>query len=250
MPNWCINKVIITAPDIQDVLGRLSKGNVPFSFERIVSPPPTLAMRPDAPTKFAVAAQQLERDEFDAAKATLDIPSAIPEVILARINAEELKFSDFYSCEPGDDFPINLDALMIIAKAVESSDSVSPSDWYAWRMAQWGVKWELDEDTTVIIKDEHTAILYFDTPWNPPDEIYYVLSEKFDKCNIKATYHEPGMGEQGQFVFIQGETVSVEQYEFSRRRMQRDLGSEGVPWGIRWTKRKYGRKERHESKNN
>jgi hypothetical protein len=70
------------------------------------------------------------------------------------------------------------------------------ADWYDWRVANWGTKWDLC-DVAVNRVDDETVTLTFDTAWSPPIEAYDKLL-----CMgiaVNAFYYEPGMAFCGQW---------------------------------------------------
>lgn len=69
-------------------------------------------------------------------------------------------------------------------------------NWYGWNCDNWGTKWDvtpLDWDRS----DDNTLTINFDSAWSPPTALYeYLDSEGWD---VRALYHEPGMGFAGRF---------------------------------------------------
>lgn len=76
-------------------------------------------------------------------------------------------------------------------------DTTAPGDipnWYDWRIANWGTKWNECEPTIGRYEGEE-LLVYFQTAWAPPFGIYQRLVELgFD---VLATYAEQGMGFAG-----------------------------------------------------
>lgn len=64
------------------------------------------------------------------------------------------------------------------------------ADWYDWRVANWGTKWDLC-DLTASQPFADTVLLHFDTAWSPPIEAY----EKLEALGftVLAYYYEAGM---------------------------------------------------------
>ena len=68
-------------------------------------------------------------------------------------------------------------------------------DWWNWRVANWGTKWDIggeDCDSTRI--DKNTITFHFDSAWSPPLEALEG-SEGFD---YEIQYYEPGMNFVGE----------------------------------------------------
>ena len=71
-------------------------------------------------------------------------------------------------------------------------------NWYDWRLAHWGCKWDNYSDDVVVDADDEDFLIYrFDTPWGPPNGIYETLTELFPDVSISWFYDEPGMGMAG-----------------------------------------------------
>ena len=78
----------------------------------------------------------------------------------------------------------------------ELEDTTAPSEdpnWYDWRVAHWGTKW--DTDAHVSSFDGESLTISFDTAWSPPIELYeYLVEQGF---GVYADYYEPGMAFAG-----------------------------------------------------
>jgi hypothetical protein len=73
-------------------------------------------------------------------------------------------------------------------------------DWWHWRIANWGVKWDLgkgkyNEEAEV---QNGSFSVGFESPWSPPVEAYKKLVEMGFK--IEAYYFEGGIGFCGSFI--------------------------------------------------
>ena len=71
-------------------------------------------------------------------------------------------------------------------------------EWYEWRIANWGTKW----DAHIIhfewteLEDAWELEITFDTAWGPPDEVYRAFT--WQSKTFHATWHEAGMGFVGE----------------------------------------------------
>lgn len=76
-------------------------------------------------------------------------------------------------------------------------------DWYTWRNANWGTKWNLvpakggsvDGYSVDITKDYIN--LTFDTAWSPPDGIYDAIGDRYPDLSVNWFYREDGMQMSG-----------------------------------------------------
>ena len=72
-------------------------------------------------------------------------------------------------------------------------------DWYTWRNANWGTKWNIvpskggsvDGYSIDITKDYIN--LTFDTAWSPPDGIYDAIGDRYPDLDVNWFYREDGM---------------------------------------------------------
>lgn len=77
-------------------------------------------------------------------------------------------------------------------------------DWYHWRIAKWGTKWDIYDAHIRKIKTKiidnttlYSVKISFETAWSPPIEVYEeATNQGFD---IRATYQEEGVGFMGIF---------------------------------------------------
>jgi hypothetical protein len=70
-------------------------------------------------------------------------------------------------------------------------------NWYDWRLAYWGTKWDLDQDCR--LKELRSRLVYsFETAWAPPLEWLEVVAEKFPSLVFTLSYEEGGMGFTGK----------------------------------------------------
>jgi len=89
-----------------------------------------------------------------------------------------------------------LNAMKPMPKELEDTTSPTPEDsnqpkidghdnWYSWRVANWGCKWDVDSDG-LEYTDNHdgTASIsgWFESPWAPPIEAYNTFVEDMDGC--------------------------------------------------------------------
>jgi hypothetical protein len=89
------------------------------------------------------------------------------------------------------------------------------TDWYNWRLGNWGTKWDLDFDTTQISKIVPTTDgkqfkfeIGYSTAWSPALTFWQTLSEQYP-IRVKNLYAEEGVGFLGR-AFIQNGEVDDE----------------------------------------
>ena len=76
---------------------------------------------------------------------------------------------------------------------------------YDWCVENWGVKWDLDNETRVDEDDGYVEYC-FDTAWGPPYGIHQTLVTLYPKLHITWFYHEPMMEVAG---YLEGESQTL-----------------------------------------
>lgn len=81
------------------------------------------------------------------------------------------------------------------------------SDWYDWRIENWGAKWNAS-DTTFNECGEDECELWFATPWDAVPKIVETLSAKYPELEIEYQFAEEQVGHYvGEYAFKGGENV-------------------------------------------
>lgn len=77
---------------------------------------------------------------------------------------------------------------------------------YEWQCQHWGVKWELDDGTTVLeIEGELTYT--FETAWVPPDAWLAAVASDFPWLRVTLVHLEPGLMFAGHVTYEAGRSV-------------------------------------------
>lgn len=100
-------------------------------------------------------------------------------------------------------------------------------DWYDWRIANWGTKWNAYEISTGD-NDEAIYNIEFKTAWSMPYEVYIALSNMFPDITFEVEYADEDWGYNcGRVVFLNGEG----EYEFSGAGSKEDVKFACELWG-------------------
>jgi hypothetical protein len=63
-------------------------------------------------------------------------------------------------------------------------------NWYDWRTANWGTKWNASE--VEVVCDEGDMVEYnFATAWGPPNGVYLALANRFPNLGVEWLFDEP-----------------------------------------------------------
>lgn len=89
------------------------------------------------------------------------------------------------------------------------------SDWYQWRLQNWGVKWDIEGG---LVSDFPDALIYdFSSPWSEPAEAIRKISEMFPRLDFCLEYEEPGNNSSGEWSFSNGEASGGDDQNFTDR---------------------------------
>lgn len=101
------------------------------------------------------------------------------------------------------------------ANAIAGNRDYEYSDWYGWRLAHWGTKWDLNPETThlneMVVNDDNASFsISYDTAWSPVNDFWIKVSEMFPKVRIDNRFFEEGCNFIGQTIIEGGETLADE----------------------------------------
>jgi hypothetical protein len=80
-----------------------------------------------------------------------------------------------------------------VAKAIAETGH---KDWYDWRCAKWGVKWDAHELNVVDNSNAHIEVS-FETAWCPPDAWLAAMREAYPELEFWLFFREDGVGAAG-----------------------------------------------------
>jgi len=178
MPNWCNNRLTITAPAhiLTEIRQLLQSGDIPISFQNVVPVPPE------------IRTADTEDD--------------------ARYDAWASAYNDTV---PADATPEDMERHYKAYTAANGARPRPGERWYNWRLENWGTKWDLDEQTRTIRVSPTSVTYVFDTAWSPPCPIVLALGKRFPRAKLTLWYSEPGLGFRGRYCMHNGEnTTDVE----------------------------------------
>ena len=104
-----------------------------------------------------------------------------------------------------------LQAMVPMPNELEGTTSPAPKEgepqplidgfdnWYDWRVANWGCKWDVDMEGLELSEDGTTISGWFDSPWGPPIEAYGTYLDQNEDCSLESHYEEGGMDFAGHW---------------------------------------------------
>jgi len=124
------------------------------------------------------------------------------------------------------------------------------TDWYYWRIENWGTKWDISELQLTEEDDNGDGNLKyycfrFDTAWSPPEEGIRKLSKLYKDVLFHLQFEEPGMCFEGFYKCMNGVVLSqlttesytkidqitdnyLEEYECSLDESKESLSQNGI----------------------
>ena len=103
------------------------------------------------------------------------------------------------------------------------------SNWYDWRVENWGTKWVIMEFYIITRKeigeDESEIELGFDTAWAPALGAYEKFIDENSNCSLKAYYYEPGCDFMGEWDNGMDSCFEVEKYGLDDDFWKQGIGS-------------------------
>ena len=126
-----------------------------------------------------------------------------------KITADSLnKLEKFYNENKDENMELSFN------KNVPLPDEES-ENWYNWRIANWGTKWDLGDETSYDVSNEENekvCIYIFCTAWGPPINWLTTVSSIYSDIKFKLDYCEPGMNFAGNIIIQNQEILSDEEY--------------------------------------
>ena len=163
MPNWCANRVTVSGVE-EDV--QAFKEAVKYSYE-------------DGEKLLSFYAIIPFPEELDGIGSPVTIVDTEEDIEKYKKDRSDSEFAL-------GNLPITKQ------RSQELYDKYGADNWYDWCNENWTSKWDAC-DVRLDIDEGDFLEYHFDTPWGPPEEIYYVLKMQHPKVHISWFYDEPGM---------------------------------------------------------
>ena len=118
----------------------------------------------------------------------------ISHAIIDQVDRFEDAYSRGTTCADLLPEPKDQNGEPITGEKYDENGKFKMPDWYNWRIANWGCKWDFGYDEQYGLKGTRVGNEFscsFDTAWSPPIGLY----ERLHTLNyeVKAYYFEPGM---------------------------------------------------------
>lgn len=116
-----------------------------------------------------------------------------------------------------------------ILQALGGNTNYDYDNWYEWRIANWGCKWDMSE--MKIDRTERSIFLTYLTPWSPNNQFWNYFSKKFPTLTITHHYLEEGMNFIGEAEYQNGinNDTCVDISSEMLRKLNVELDADGYP---------------------
>jgi hypothetical protein len=232
VPNWCVNELTIKGKKkiVQKLKRKVRTDDVYLDFEKIVPTPESIKNTPSSSicnvrlALFGTDKQVeelidslLKTTEGETAE-TVEYKQHIPEDIARAYPEQNLKalwlmFRRYEHSHLLDDADLKEGIRgyeQLANKFNHNLQAHGFTNWYDWRCANWGTKWNLDSSTTRVFEEREKSLAFlqygFDTAWSPPEAVVKELAKRYPELAIQLRYWEGGMCFQGR-LRLKGEKV-------------------------------------------
>lgn len=194
MPNYVLNKITIkgSSDDLkkfatEQINAVEVNGEVlPFTFSGIVPMPQELNIESSNVLEKAVKYYDPSTDEIEKVK----IKNEIEKMRLGKT------FDEF---------------VALGKQGYENLENYGATNWYDWRLENWGTKWDAFDVEEPIIEDDN-IFLEFTTAWSAPREFFESMANKYKSLTFFVSYADEDLGVNcGELVYGDGELVSDEE---------------------------------------
>lgn len=226
MPNWCSNSLHLKgepqriAEAAEQLLVKTENG-YNFSFNHIVPMPAELNLD----ESWKVSMQQtwlriakrpkmlmteMERDFRGVRDMNVCIPLFVSNLIETVFPDLKQYFSEKYDWdsltvgevfdhfEQFPDIAVRFGYEQPLAQRIsENISKYGHPNWYDWRLANWGCKWDVDPECTFVTVEDSNIWISCETAWGPPMAIFEEMVKRYPDLTFDAKYLEEGNGVAG-----------------------------------------------------
>lgn len=203
MPNYVQNCMTITGPveEIDRFWNEHCDESVgPFSFNRII-PMPKMLMVQAGSTSSACkelveklltlpaipTAKEEFREIFGEKEWFEDLPGFMPRTLNHLPEIPQYLLNGISSPETKED------AIILGYTMIQNKKKYGYQDWYGWRNANWGTKWDAME-RSIEQTSENEISICFQTAWSAPKPIYETLSVQYPKLQFEIQFADEDLG--------------------------------------------------------
>lgn len=223
LPNWCENRLSVNCEPSQltEIKTKLirydDEGNPILDFNLLIPMPEELDIDHDGFGKRAQLLLEMPQDlplteDFIAEHIAVYDTNDMRYLRLYLLSLQEQwQFRDFVQWldeHPDKQREYRYD-LALGRQYLSNIAKYGASDWYYWRMKNWGTKWNADMlEDSILEGQENSLECFFNTAWYPPKAWFHSLCKAFQHCELKLYFYEPGMCFAGFFEWQGDDCIS------------------------------------------
>jgi len=112
----------------------------------------------------------------------------------------------FEAMDPG--LAANMAVPMAHLVALMVTGEREPENWYEWRLANWGTKWEPEVGSVFFSPEAKVLVYKFYTAWSEPTMWLGKVGAMFQDLSFRLEFYEPGNNFAGFIVIELGQAVA------------------------------------------
>lgn len=167
---------------VDEILEAVKGARMPFDFNRLIPMPSELDITSGGSGIYAKALN--ERSEAERMLEYTWVKSAG----IADVDALRAHLRQKYLQRPEEGFP-TLDDFA--ARIADNEFRFGHSDWYGWREARWGTKWNAYCCIAGKVDDQE-AFVHFETAWAPPLPVLDELAIRYPAADLRLIWADEG----------------------------------------------------------
>lgn len=209
MPNWCQNRLEIDGPKeaIAKIVKacRLQEGE--FDFNGIVPMPPELDITSGSAVSWGIDILCGDWQRVFGLPWLRDLLLEITGGYLPETRDDLIRLIETENCmyEAAHRRGLDFVDLREARQAKANLETFGFKDWYDWRIANWGTKWNVERDVDIDNLSDDNITLSFGTAWSPPIPVIAALCEQYPEVSATLRYIETGCWFAGTVEGVNGE---------------------------------------------
>ena len=195
MPNWVRNKLNVTGSntEIQKLIETLQSENGLVDFDRVCPMPDGIRETAEWDSGYGNRIASRGDSQEQALIGEFLVTGRKNETLIRSLKEQDKHFSIEERAEARK-------------KAVQYFINLRRygfPDWYGWRVANWGTKWNAG-DAVVVTDGGGQALFNFETAWSTPLPIIKKLSKDFPTLSFGLLYADEDYGNGAGYAFLKG----------------------------------------------
>lgn len=194
MPNWCQNKLWVKGPKetIAKIVNETKLDQDEFDFNSIVPMPEELNIACSSSVDWGMDILYGNWSRFLELPAWRDLFLEITDGHLPETREEMISLieNEYRLYRSGKRLEFSFD-LKGARQAKANIEKYGSKDWYDWRFANWGTKFN-SRDVGVERIEDDSFLVFFNTAWSPPVPVFEALCKKYQEITAKLSFLETG----------------------------------------------------------